>query len=55
MQWPPNGLDKPTYDNVVPCCKICNYAKSNMSIKEFHKWAVKIGKNAMAEQWGSSL
>ena len=40
-----------TTDNVVPCCKICNYAKSNMSIKEFHKWAVRIGKKAMAEQW----
>jgi len=39
-------------DNVVPCCKICNYAKSNMSLVDFHSWAIRIGKNAMAEQWG---
>lgn len=39
-------------DNVVPCCKICNYAKGNMELEKFKKWAIKIGKNAMAEQWG---
>lgn len=39
-------------DNVVPCCKICNYAKSNMNIGDFKKWAIKIGQKAMAEQWG---
>ncbi|KKM12239.1 hypothetical protein LCGC14_1720270 [marine sediment metagenome] len=53
-----NGVDRidNTKDyiksNCVPCCKICNYAKSNMSLKEFQKWAIKLGKNAMAEQWG---
>lgn len=41
-----------TQDNVVPCCKICNYAKSNMDINEFRKWAIMLGKNAMAAQWG---
>jgi len=41
-----------TIDNCVPCCKICNYAKSNMTINRFQKWAIKIGKKAMAEQWG---
>ena len=41
-----------TEDNVVPCCRLCNYAKSNMTIEEFKDWAIKIGKNAMAEQWG---
>jgi hypothetical protein len=54
-----SGIDRinssKDYDenNVVPCCRICNYAKSNLSIQEFHKWAVNIGKNAMAEQWGN--
>jgi hypothetical protein len=41
-----------TVENVVPCCKICNYAKSNMSVSEFKEWAIKIGSKAMAEQWG---
>ncbi len=41
-----------TEDNVVPCCKICNYAKSNMHQDDFRKWALRIGKNAMAAQWG---
>ena len=41
-----------TEDNIVACCRVCNDAKSNMSIKEFKKWAIKIGKKAMADQWG---
>lgn len=41
-----------TEDNVVACCRVCNYAKSNMTIKEFHLWAVRIGKKALSEQWG---
>jgi len=41
-----------TDNNVLPCCKICNYAKSNMSIKRFKVWAIKLGQKAMAEQWG---
>jgi hypothetical protein len=36
--------------NVVPCCKMCNYAKSNYTISEFKDWAIKLGN--MAEQWG---
>ena len=40
-----------TIENTVPCCKICNYAKSNMTIYEFKKWAIMIGKKAMATQW----
>ena len=39
-------------NNVVPCCKICNFAKSNLSLQDFHSWALKIGENAMASQWG---
>lgn len=38
-------------ENVVPACKICNFAKSNMTLEEFRDWAVRVG--AMAEQWGS--
>ena len=40
-----------TKENSVPCCKICNYAKSNMNLLEFHEWAVRIGKQAMVSQW----
>lgn len=39
-----------TENNVVPCCKICNYAKSNMTTQEFYIWAKRL--NAMADQWG---
>ena len=42
-----------TEDNVVACCRVCNYAKSNMDINEFRDWAIKLGKNAMARQWGA--
>ena len=34
-------------DNCVPCCKICNYAKSNLSLYAFQQWAIKLGKRAM--------
>lgn len=53
-----SGIDRidstKDYDecNVIPACKICNYAKSNMDIKTFKSWAISIGKKAMAEQWG---
>lgn len=39
-----------TLDNIVACCKICNYAKSNLSLSEFYEWAKRL--DAMAEQWG---
>lgn len=42
-----------TKENSVPCCRICNYAKSNMDVNDFKEWAIKIGQKAMAEQWGS--
>ena len=53
-----NGIDRInsegnyTENNVVPACKICNYAKSNMTLVKFKKWAIKIGQKAMADQWG---
>lgn len=39
-----NGLDRVdnlkdyTIENVVPCCKTCNYAKKTMDIGEFRNW-----------------
>lgn len=39
-----NGLDRIdsssgyTYNNVVPCCRICNSAKSDMEYDDFIKW-----------------
>ena len=44
-----------TKENSVPCCKVCNYAKSDMDLKEFQEWAIRIGKKAMAEQWGNFI
>lgn len=44
-----NSIKGYTYENVVPCCKICNYAKSNLTFEEFKKWAIRIGQ--MADQW----
>jgi hypothetical protein len=44
-----------TVENTVPCCRICNYAKSNLTLKEFQEWAIKLGSKAMAEQWGSLI
>lgn len=32
-------------DNVVPCCKECNYSKRNMGINEFYQWACRIVMN----------
>lgn len=39
-----NGIDRIdnnrgyTIDNVVPCCKICNLAKGQLTIQEFKNW-----------------
>lgn len=43
-----NGLDRidsskgHTLDNVVPCCKHCNYAKRERSLQEFVDWVLRI-------------
>lgn len=42
-----------TENNVVACCKICNYAKGKMTLIEFQDWAIKIGKNAMSSKWSN--
>ena len=31
-----------TIDNVVPCCKICNFAKNTMSVEEFRAWLSRV-------------
>lgn len=39
-----NGIDRVnntrgyTLDNVVSCCKTCNYAKKSLTLKEFYVW-----------------
>jgi len=43
-----NGLDRVdnsrgyVIDNVVPCCRVCNFAKSNKSIDEFREWVARV-------------
>ena len=43
-----NGLDRVDSSkgyiesNVVPCCPICNVAKSNLSLNNFYSWILKV-------------
>jgi 5-methylcytosine-specific restriction endonuclease McrA len=43
-----NGIDRidsskgHTRDNVVPCCKYCNWAKGKISLNEFYEWIKRI-------------
>ena len=43
-----NGLDRLdstkgyTRENIVPCCKRCNWAKSNLTLEEFYTWVRKV-------------
>lgn len=45
-----NGIDRVDnikgyyIDNIVPCCKICNIAKRNMTVDEFLNWIQKVYK-----------
>ena len=47
-----NGIDRINSedyyhkDNVVPCCKQCNWAKSNKTQAEFIEWAVQVAKHS---------
>lgn len=49
-----NGLDRLnssrgyTLDNVVTCCKTCNYAKRSMTVDEFSSWI-----NRVYDNWSS--
>lgn len=47
-----NSMKDYSKDNIVPCCRICNYAKSSMTLNEYRGWAIRLGKKAMANQWG---
>jgi hypothetical protein len=46
--FPYNGIDRIDSSigyiitNVVPCCKVCNYAKTNLSLQDFLAWAERI-------------
>jgi len=48
-----NGIDRVdnnkgyTIDNVVTCCKRCNYAKKNLTLPEFKAWIEKVYKNIL--------
>lgn len=50
-EYPYNGIDRIdsnkgyVENNVVPCCKWCNQAKSIMSQRDFYEWVQKISKN----------
>lgn len=43
-----NGIDRidnnkdHSIGNVVPCCKVCNFAKRDMTIEEFKKWIERV-------------
>jgi hypothetical protein len=37
-----------TKDNCVPCCKICNVAKNDLSVHEFLTWARRLSKHLPA-------
>lgn len=45
-----NGIDRIdsskgyTVENVVPCCKLCNFAKRDMELKEFINWIKRVCK-----------
>lgn len=49
-----NGIDRIdnflgyTINNCVPCCEICNWAKSNRGVDEFKQYINNICKNALA-------
>lgn len=46
-----NGIDRIDNDkdyskeNIVTCCKICNYAKRDMTLEDFKQWVTKVYKN----------
>jgi hypothetical protein len=46
-----NGIDRQnnavgyTEENSVPCCKVCNFAKRDLSLDDFFKWVLKTSKH----------
>ena len=52
-----NGIDRINsdigydFDNIVPCCSKCNYAKQSLSVDEFKRWVIKVYTKLIADQW----
>ena len=52
--WKRNGVDRIDsnqgyyWENCVPCCEKCNYAKHEMSVKEFKNWIIKVYTNLIS-------
>lgn len=52
-----SGLDRVdcnlqhTEDNIVPCCKTCNYAKRSMSLDQFREWVKNLFNNLVTKRW----
>lgn len=52
-----NGVDRIDNDtgyisgNCVPCCKVCNGAKSNLPVYEFYNWVERIFTNIRKEEF----
>lgn len=52
-----NGLDRidstlPHIEtNIVPCCKICNYAKRSLSLNEFRRWVHRLTQTLVTRKW----
>jgi hypothetical protein len=40
-----NSLLPHNYDNVITCCKHCNFAKSDLSLEEFLMWPIRLKNN----------
>ena len=53
-----NGLDRldcskgHTKDNVVPCCKYCNFAKSKLTFYQFKEWASRVQDHQKEKELG---
>jgi len=53
-----NGLDRQdsnqgyTMNNVVSCCKYCNYAKYTMTVNEFASWVTRVYKHFVVNEQG---
>lgn len=54
--YPHNGIDRVDSsigyikENCVPCCKICNRAKSDLSLKEFKEYIIRLTKFAATKK-----
>lgn len=54
-----NGVDRIdnnigyTASNCAPCCKICNYAKQQMTVTEFVAWVNRVSEHMNSEGWNA--